>query len=300
VILPQPPEGAVKSRSWQEGRGALNRPVWPLCQLSGILFLAGPYKRFQELLEELPNPVQAGEIRYEDPAGALEPFLHLLALMEHLKQDGRADSQTPPLFTPEGDRTDPVEGTLAWIKQRVLERELDVINAKLCGPCRCTLCCTGPERHARQEYFEIPLKDSELDLFPTPRIDTEDSRSTRPDSEPALTVNGAPFYTQEPAIYRWLAGWSLILTRETRCPHLEPKGGCAIYPDRPGVCRKPQIFPVVIEEAPSSGPGGSTRATLRNTLLAVWDCPYVRTLKEDIVRFAERTGLNLVFKENKA
>jgi len=32
----------------------------------------------------------------------------------------------------------------SWITQNVLTLELEEINSLLCGPCGCTLCCTGP------------------------------------------------------------------------------------------------------------------------------------------------------------
>jgi Fe-S-cluster containining protein len=296
------PEAAPGTSSWQEGLSALKAPVWPLCNLGILLYMTSPYSRMEELLQELPSPVEILGVTYNGPAGLLAPLLDLLRLMEVLKT-GETDAPwpVPPIQTPEGEGLDPMEGTIAWIKQAVVERELEGINSLLCGPCRCTLCCTGPDEDARQEYFEIPLSDRKTALFPLPTVDTAHSRSLTAASEPELTVEGIPFFHQPPTLYHWSGGWSLILPRGSRCPNLDGNGTCRVYPKRPDVCRRPQIFPVVLERTPLSLPDGAVgRWTRRESLLAVWDCPYVRELKDPIIRYAEMNELETVFRENKA
>ncbi len=45
---------------------------------------------------------------------------------------------------------------------------------------------------------------------------------------------------------------------------------------------------------------GSPAYRLRQTLLAVVDCPYVRELQDDIARYAAAGELHLAWKENKS
>jgi Fe-S-cluster containining protein len=95
----------------------------------------------------------------------------------------------------------------------------------------------------------------------------------------------------------WQHGWSLILPRSSRCPNLAADGRCQIYSDRPEVCRRPQIFPYVLEPfTDEAGPGWR----IRRSLLAVLDCPYVRLLQDEIAGFAAASELDLVFRRNKA
>ncbi len=156
----------------------------------------------------------------------------------------------------------------------------------------------------RQHFFEIPLSDSEVELFDLPTIATEESRATHANAEPSLLRDGRPFYETESALYRWQYGWGMVLPRGSICSHLEEqKGACRIYPDRPSVCLKPQIFPYALERSPEND--GLVDGTIvpayvsRNKILAVWDCPYVRELKDDIARYAEMCSLEPVFVENK-
>jgi Fe-S-cluster containining protein len=149
-----------------------------------------------------------------------------------------------------------------------------------------------------QTYFEIPLQSGEGDFFPLERIDTEASRTHRVDEEPPLQVGGRDFFDQsDPMLIHWQRGWSLILPQESRCPNLETSGRCRIYPDRPEVCRRPQIFPYVVEPVERDG---ESVLRLRQALLAVVDCPYVRLLQDEIAAYAAACELEMIFRHNKA
>jgi len=178
-------------------------------------------------------------------------------------------------------------------------RELESINSLLCGPQGCTLCCTGPADEEKQLFFEIPLQAEEAALFPLKRVDSVDSRKASPYDEAVFHPGDRPFYAGEPAIFHWRHGWSLILPRTARCPHLDEKGACGVYSRRPEVCRRPQIFPYLLERMPDMDKSGEKSYLLRNKLLAVWDCPYVKRLQEEIAAYAELCGLEPVFRENK-
>ena len=96
----------------------------------------------------------------------------------------------------------------------------------------------------KQEYFEIPLADSEVDLFRLTRIDTEESRTKTTQTLPPLQVNNVEFSQCGMGLYHWQNGWSLILPEGTVCPQLaKDTKRCKVYAKRPEVCRKPQIFP---------------------------------------------------------
>ena len=92
-------------------------------------------------------------------------------------------------------------------------------------------------------------------------------------------------------------GWSLILPRESSCPNLATSGRCRVYPDRPQVCRRPQIFPYMVEPMELHG---QSILRLRQTLLAVVDCPYVRLLQDEIAAYAAACELEMIFRHNKA
>ncbi len=81
---------------------------------------------------------------------------------------------------------------------------------------------------------------------------------------------------------------------------LDGKGRCSIYDNRPQVCRKPQIFPYLLEKEQGHRADGRPVFRLRNTLLAVMDCPYVQQLQHDIALYAAASELELVFRRNKA
>jgi hypothetical protein len=76
-----------------------------------------------------------------------------------------------------------------------------------------------------------------------------------------------------------------------------------IYAKRPEVCRKPQIFPYVLEKTDDMAKrNDGVRIPVymaRNKMLAVWDCPYVRELQDEIGAYAEMSGLEPIFKKSK-
>jgi Fe-S-cluster containining protein len=184
----------------------------------------------------------------------------------------------------------------ALVAQNILTRELESINSLLCAPCGCTLCCVGPEAGMRQAYFEIPLQQGEAGQFSLERIDTPASRGARISDEPPLQVAGRGFYLRpDPVLIHWQSGWSLVMPTGSQCPHLEQSGRCRIYPDRPEVCRRPQIFPYMLEPIE-----GKKALRLRQSLLAVVDCPYVQLLQEEISTYAAACELEMIFRRNKA
>lgn len=276
----------------------LKRPLWPLFELASRLYLISPYDDMERLACELPDNLDVSGITYDNPSAliGLVPgvFDRLIAI-----KNGRDDISLPDIKNEDGESLSPIDAIISLTKQRVLEYELEVINSVLCGPCGCTLCCTGPELSARQEFFEIPLLDNELSLFNLQVVDSHDSRAKTALSEPELEIDGIPFYKRPAAIYRWSNGYSLILPRMTRCPHLDRSGACDIYSKRPMVCKKPQIFPLVIEKL-SVPQDAEEKYVRRDILLAIWDCPYVKRLKNEIIAYAEHCALSCVFKENKA
>jgi hypothetical protein len=174
-----------------------------------------------------------------------------------------------------------------------MEDELAAINSLLCEPCSCALCCIGPEKSMEQEFFEIPLKEHETEIFAIDRYDTPASRCCL--SGDGLEINGSPFYRRpDPQLILWQNGCSLILPVATSCPGLADDGRCQLYAGRPAVCRKPQIFSYILEQD-----GQGRGYILRNSLLAVVDCPYVQLLQEEIGAYAAACELDLVLKENK-
>ena len=156
----------------------------------------------------------------------------------------------------------------------------------------------------KQEFFEIPLEDNEVDLFGLKRIDTEDSRTMTAQSDPPLQLEQTPFYKHEMALYHWKNGWSLMLPQGTVCSQLAPDTKrCMVYAKRPEVCRKPQIFAYILEK--TSDTARRSDGVLipvymaRSKVLAVWDCPYVRKFQQEIGVYAEMGGLEPVFKKSK-
>jgi Fe-S-cluster containining protein len=287
---------------FETGRALLANPILPLARLIQLLYLTGPFAKVLEIIEELPEPLDAGDITYPRPRALLRPYLPLLGEMERLK------ASHPPcsyiIHDEEGKLLDTFTSTELWISQQLAVRELEEINSHLCRPCGCTLCCRGPETGMAHKFFEIPLLNDELALFALPRTDSEESRRQTAFSEETLNENGRPFYEQGAALYHWQNGWSMILPQGKTCPQLESSTGhCLIYPQRPEVCRRPQIFAYFLERWPEGDSGtGEDRLPAfisRRKLLAVWDCPYVRELKEEIARYAELSGLEPVFRMNK-
>ena len=279
----------------QAGRDLLLRPVLPLVGIVQFLYITGDFATVDEVIAQLPAPIETGFAVYDDPAALLAPYAELLQPLVDLKSGKEPEQQ---VVTSEGEPVDAMTATCALVAQGVLTQELERINSLLCGPCNCTLCCVGPEAAMAQTYFEIPLQPGEADFFPLERIDTPASRARRIDTEPPLQVGGRDFFDRpEPVLINWRHGWSLILPRESRCPNLEDAGRCRVYPDRPQVCRRPQIFPYVVEPVEVDGQG---LLRLRQTLLAVVDCPYVLRLRDEIAAYAAACELEMIFRHNKA
>ncbi len=322
----------------QAGAALLARPLLPLVRLLQLLYLAGPFRRIEELLAELPDPLETGGINYSQPQNLLTPYRDILAGFEILKGNAAApadqllDDNYPAhtggncsavprvgasgpvprsvgfasradrpktgcrivILDEKGEALSALEAVEYRVCHAILQRELETINSLLCAPCRCTLCCTGPEEAMAQEYFEIPLTPEETSLFNLPRIDTPVSRAAADPADSQLR--------QGPALYHRSRGWSMILPKESRCPQLDQEGGCRIYPQRPRVCRLPQIFSFLLEEQPTAAEeetDSQPRYLARHKLLAIWDCPYVQCLQEEVGRFAELSGLKPIFRQNK-
>jgi Fe-S-cluster containining protein len=275
-----------------------------------MLFLAGPYTDFEALLSDMPEELEVASITYQNPAKILTNHLKFLKIFETFKpscngsntcslqnRDNRASVRhhSPVnIISPDGSCLEPFEAASYRAKQNIMDMELETVNSLLCGPCRCTLCCTGPPTDAQQEFFEIPLLHEEIHLFDLPVIDSSKSQENDPYSGNPLKIDNKPFYHTRPAIYNWKNGWSMILTAGSECPALSKDGTCIVYETRPLVCRKPQIFSAVLERK-STG-----EYALKNRLLAVWDCPYVRHLKDEITGYAALCETDLVLKKNKS
>jgi Fe-S-cluster containining protein len=279
----------------QAGSDLLLRPVLPLVGIVQFLYITGDFATVDEVIAQLPAPIETGFAVYDDPAALLAPYARLLQPLVDLKNGKEPEQQ---VVTSEGEPVDAMTATCALVAQGVLAQELERINSLLCGPCNCTLCCVGPEAAMAQTYFEIPLQPGEADFFPLERIDTPASRAQRIDAEPPLQVEGRDFFDRpEPVLIDWQHGWSLVLPRESRCPNLEDTGRCRVYPDRPQVCRRPQIFPYVVEPVETDG---QSLLRLRQALLAVVDCPYVLRLRDEIASYAAACELEMIFRRNKA
>ncbi len=278
----------------------MDRPIWPLCRLTILLYLTSAHDKLQDVFSCLPDPVEIENVEYEKPTELLEPYIPFLTLIEQLKPSNSStdNSYNVPdqIVNETGNNIDIFEKTIYWIQHKVIEKELEVINSYLCGSVNCIICCTGPNEDARHEFFEIPLSGDEINLFNIPKHDNEYTVQSTPYTEPPLTMDGVVFYKNKPAIYHWQYGWSLILPRATECPHLDKDGRCKIYDNRPDVCKRPQIFPKVMEKDIKK-PDAPWRYT--RTLLAILDCPYVVGLKEKISQYAQKNELDCVFTHNK-
>lgn len=285
----------------EEGVQALRQPILPLVQIVQFLFLTGPFETAAAILDELTEPIETNTAAYPDPASSLRPYLPEMENFAALKNA----KPLPSLVL--NEQLDPVgriEAVELLVAQAVLTKELEKINSLLCGPCKCVLCCTGPDDELSQNFFEIPLCEEEKALFDVATRDTEESRSLTSQSETPLVRENKPFYETDSAIYHWQNGPSLILPKNSSCPNLDEKSGnCLVYNRRPDVCRRPQIFPYALErysDRDESKEGKVIPASIgRRKLLAVWDCPYVRELKPEIAAYAEVCGLEPVFMENK-
>jgi Fe-S-cluster containining protein len=280
-----------------KGEWLLSHPVLPLVQIVQFLYFTGPFETVSQVLDELVEPIETGTAVYDKPTEILAPYLPALQNYELMKGQGDPDI-VPAVYDEQGNRLEWMAALEAWVNYQVLTMELEPLNSVLCHPCGCVLCCTGPdEQDAEQEFFEIPLSAKEVSCFDLSHYDTEQTRQSASLDEPPLQIEGIPFYQQGRAIYRWKTGWSMILPRAAACPGLDTTtGSCRIYPDRPDVCRRPQIFNYILERKDGDSGNGYV---LRNKVLAVWDCPYVQRYKDEIASFIEVSGLEPVFRQNK-
>ncbi|MCL2790220.1 MAG: YkgJ family cysteine cluster protein [Desulfobulbus sp.] len=287
----------IEQEALAPGLALLRQPVLPLVTIVQFLYLTGDFGSAAAVIGQLTEEIETPFARYPNPAATLTPYADLLQPLEALKAEAQPAEQ---VIDASGQPVDPMTAATALVAQRVLTRELERINSLLCAPCGCALCCVGPDAAMTHRYFEIPLRPEETGLFPVERIESAPAKTRRPDDEPPLRVHGREFFDRaDPVLIRWQPGWSLILPEESRCPNLEPSSGCCrIYDNRPQVCRRPQIFPYVVEPVPAAA--GQPVFRLRRTLLAVMDCPYVRQLQEAIAAFAAASELDMIVRHNKA
>ncbi len=275
----------------------LERPLLPLISLIEMLYLTGPFAGIEDLLAELPADIETNGCHYDNPAALLSAQMDIIREIEFLKNNTPLSYRIADGGGGECPRVEAVE---LWVAQEIMARELEEINSLLCGGRGCDLCCTGPKSRSRHNFFDIPLGDDELEGFAGQRrVDGAIDGDIYAD--PAPLLDGQPFYQSDaPFLLRWRRGWSMVLPSQSACPNLADNGFCAVYEQRPAVCRKPQIFPYALEEDSRVGEGGLLRYVGRRKLLAVWDCPYVREYQTQIARYGELCGMEPVFKENKA
>lgn len=285
----------VEKEMFQDGLALLGQPVLPLVGIVQFLYLTGDFATVDEVIRQMPPDIETGFATYADPISLLQLHADLLKPLEDLKT---GESPREVVVDVDNNPVDAMTATTALLAQRILTRELERINSLLCAPCGCTLCCVGPEADMQQAYFEIPLQPGESECFALASIDTPASNSARISDELPLQVDNRDFFQRpDPVLIRWQPGWSLVLPTGSRCPHLEDSGRCRIYPQRPQVCRRPQIFPYIVEPIEDKG---RTALRLRQSLLAVVDCPYVRLLREEISAYAAACELEMIFRQNKA
>lgn len=296
------------------GLSLLDKPVLPLVNMVQFMYLKGPFVSIEEVISRLTKPVELAGIEYDRPQTILKPYVSFLREFEVLKGRKRVSGTMPFIIN---EKQEPVAKHRAleiWLKQQIVDQELELINSSLCGPCGCVLCCTGPNSRfdaaagykgtMKQKFFEIPLAEKEIELFPVSRVDSQKSREMSPMDDPPLYIDRVPFYDREAALYNWRNGWSLIMPEGSVCPNLAtPSGRCEIYQKRPAVCRKPQIFAYVLEKTADTAKRSDGAVLpvylIRNKVLAVWDCPYVRRFQDKIGVYAEMSGLEPVFKKSK-
>ena len=287
----------VHKDALQQGIALLARPVLPLVQMVEFFLLTGDLADAGEVIDQMPADITTGFATYADPAAALRPYTDLLQPLVAVKNGEPPAQLAVEVVDENGEVLDPWTAATALVAQQVLNRELEHINSLLCAPCGCTLCCVGPTADMRQSFFEIPLAEDEVDRFALARVDSKESRALASGDEPSLVVDGRPFDEHPaPLLIHWTSGWSLILPKSSRCPHLDTSGRCLTYATRPQVCRRPQIFAYMVEEVASPQP----QYRVRQSLLAVVDCPYVQSLREEISAYAAACELNMIFRENKA
>lgn len=262
-----------------------------------FFLLTGDFTNVSQVLNEFPESIETEYCTYRDPAKILTPYIEELQNLLELSAQKELEYR---VITPDGQEVDTVTALASMMEQRILSAELEWINSVLCAPCNCRLCCIGPEGDMEQCFFEIPLGNGEVASFQVEQIDSEASKRCNAMDEEPFLLAGAPFYAQEaPLIIHWQKGWSLVLPQNSTCPNLEPDSGrCLIYEKRPFVCRRPQIFPYILEllESPQDD---KPVYRIRRSLLAIMDCPYVQVLQDEIARYAAACELELVFSENK-
>jgi len=287
----------IDKQQLNTGLKLLQQPVLPLVSMVQFLFLTGSFATVAEVIDEMPSPIETPYTTYEQPQELLWRHHKTLQLLESIKTGSEPEFE---VITAEGEPVDAMTSLSAVAFQQILTDELEEINSQLCAPCGCRLCCIGPDLSMEQDFFEIPLKDSETALFAVNQIDTIESRAHQSMDEHPFEIDSTPFYKQEnPGVFHWKNGWSLILPRSANCPNLEQiDGRCQVYVDRPEVCRRPQIFPYIVERMDSKGTKPIYR--LRQSLLAIVDCPYVSTLQEEIAAYGATCELEVIFKQNKA
>ena len=287
----------VQKENLKQGLELLKNPVLPLASMVEFFLLTGDFNTVAEIVEQLPDPIETEYTRYDQPAELLKPYFEQLETLL-VVQNG---VELPcPVITENGEEVDLTTAMTALVDQNIMTIELEAINSALCGPCKCRLCCTGPDQNMEQAFFEIPLREAEVNLFGVEKIETPAAKRCNAMDEPPLQVEGVDFFARtSSALVHWQKGWSLILPKMSSCPNLESQTGrCTVYIDRPEVCRRPQIFPYILE--PVTGEDGEVIAQrLRRTLLAVIDCPYVEILEEEIAAYAAACELDLVIKRNK-
>ena len=299
---------------FEPGLSRLKKPVLPLVNMLQFLYLSGPFATVDEVLNRLTKAVELEGIHYENPKQMLEEYRCFLKEFEVMKGKKKLSAALPFIIDEKNEPVAKRRSLELWIKQQVLSQELETINSALCGPCGCVLCCTGPNSEfdeaagfkgkMKQEFFEIPLADNEVDLFGLKRFDTAETRAMTTHSVPPLQMAQAPFYKHATAVYHWKNGWSLILPEGSACPQLAADTKrCLVYAKRPEVCRKPQIFAYVLEQTPDTAKRSDGVLIpvymARNKVLAVWDCPYVRRFQHEIGAYAEFGGLEPIFKKSK-
>jgi Fe-S-cluster containining protein len=293
----------------------LKRPLVPLTFLVSGLFLTTNLPGIAATVVKLKENITLDGVFYDNPQAILKDYLDVFEPYERFKR-GELKTRERLIVDLDHKPLDILPGAILEIKQELLGRELGHINSVFCGQYHCTICCQGPLEEEENSFFELPLTEEEVSVFPLPSIDTTLTRGTTAYAEPPLMRNNQPFYKTGPALYRWRQGWGLILTRGSFCPNLNrDTGRCLIYEKRPEVCRWPQIFPMVLEKVfDPEGVQGIASANgvsiddltdknhyyvSQEKILAVWDCPYVQEYKDEIIRFAELSSLDPVFRRNK-
>ncbi len=282
---------------YEAGLRHLRHPVRPLFSIVAFIFHTGAFTRVDEVLAQLPERIETESACYDEVVRHLEPYLPELRQLELWQRE--ADAHAPLVLDADGTPLGAMAATSALLAQRILEKELERINSLLCGAHTCTLCCTGPTAGMRQHYFAIPLRRAEEALFEVPEWRGSGSPAPEAASLEAM-AEGLGAAEGKAVLIRHRQGRSLVLPRYGRCPALDNAGRCGIYQGRPLVCRRPQIFPYLLEEQETAPAEERPVFIVRNALLAVMDCPYVQRLQEEIARYAAASELELVFRQNKA